>query len=189
MTNIANIARTIEPPILLPESSDQSGVRRLEVNVLFSGVKATTVALEAASRLAADLNACIRIRAAFAVPMRLPLEHPQVSVAFMEKLLSDLVAQMPEDAPETAGHVYLCRDRLEAFSRVLPPSSLVVLAGPKRPWRTDESRIVRRLQSEGHRVIFVPSGGRNRILQRKNALKPRSAGVALVEFSSRQEQS
>ncbi|HWF39659.1 MAG TPA: hypothetical protein VG322_14130 [Candidatus Acidoferrales bacterium] len=161
MTNIANITRTIEPPVRPPESAEQSGLRHLEVNVIFTGTKATALALKTASRLAADLNARIRILAAFAVPVRLPLDHPQVSVAFMEKLLGDLVSQLPDEAPEATGHIYLCRERMETFSRVLLPNSLVVLAGPKRPWRTDESRIAQRLQSGGHRVIFVPLGSRN----------------------------
>ena len=131
MTNIAKIARTSEPPVLLSENAEQSSLRQLEVNVIFTGTKATALALKTASRLAADLNACIRIRAAFAVPVRLPLDHPQVSIAFMEKLLADLVFQLPEDAPEATGHIYLCRERKETFSRVLLPNSLVVIAGPK----------------------------------------------------------
>jgi len=187
MRNIANVVRTIEPPVLFPGSSDQSGVRQLEVNVIFTGVKGTSVALETASHLAAGLNASIRIRAAFAVPLRLPLEHPQVSIAFMEKLLADLASQLPEDAPEVTGHIYLCRDRMEAFSRVLGPNSLVVIAGPKRLWRTDESRVARRLQSGGHRVIFVPTNGRRTAPQRTKAVT-HAAGTA-VTFPCRQEQS
>jgi hypothetical protein len=189
MRNIANIARTIEPPVLLPESTDQSGLSQLEVNVIFTGVKGTSMALKTASQLAADLNACIRIRAAFAVPMRLPLDHPQISIVFMEKLLSDLAAQLPEDAPEATGHIYLCRDRLETFSRVLFPNSLVVIAGPKRPWRTDESRIARRLQSNGHRVIFVPTNGRRVAPQRSEAVTHAVAVGTVVKFPCRQEQS
>jgi len=189
MRNIADIARTIEPPVLLPESSDQSGLRQLEVNVIFTGVKGTSMALETASQLATGLNARIRIRAAFAVPVRLPLDHPQISIAFMEKLLSDLAAQLPEDAPEATGHIYLCRDRMETFSRVLKPSSLVVIAGPKRPWRTDESRIVRRLQSHGHRVIFIYTNGRRIAPQRTETVMRSGAAGTVVKFPCRQEQS
>ena len=159
------------------------------MNVIFTGVKGTSMALKTASQLAADLNACIRIRAAFAVPMRLPLDHPQISIVFMEKLLSDLAAQLPEDAPEATGHIYLCRDRLETFSRVLFPNSLVVIAGPKRPWRTDESRIARRLQSNGHRVIFVPTNGRRVAPQRSEAVTHAVAVGTVVKFPCRQEQS
>jgi hypothetical protein len=189
MTNIANIARTIAPPSLLPESGDQSGLKQLEVNVIFTGVKATSLALKLASRLAADLNACIRIRAAFAVPLRLPLDHPQVSISFMEKLLADLVSQLPEDAPEATGHIYLCRERKETFSRVLFPNSLVVIAGPKRPWPTDESRIVRLLQSEGHRVIFISTNSRKIAPRRNEVVMQVDAAGTVVKFPCRQEQS
>jgi hypothetical protein len=158
MKNIANIAGTNWSPAFFQENAEQSDLKQLEVNVIFTGTKATTVALKTASSLAANLEGCIRIRAAFAVPMRLPLDHPQISIAFVEKLLADIVSQAPADGPETTGHIYLCRERTQAFSQALHPNSLVVIAGPKRPWPTAESRLARHLESEGHRVIFVPLG-------------------------------
>ena len=124
MKNTTNIERTDWQPVP-QQNSEQPGLNQLELNVIFTGTKATALALKTASNLAADLQACIRIRAAFAVPMRLPLEHPQISIAFMEKVLADLVSQVPEDGPETTGHIYLCRDRMEAFSQALHANSLV----------------------------------------------------------------
>lgn len=158
MTTVANIVRTDHAPVLLRENTEQAGLSQLEVNVIFTDLKATALALKTACGLAANLNACIRMRAAFAVPLRLPLDHPHISIAFMEKVLCDLVSELPDDGPEITGHLYLCRERIATFSQVLYPNSLVVIAGRMRPWRTTENRIAQHLQSEGHRVILVPFG-------------------------------
>jgi hypothetical protein len=150
-----NVERT---PVLLRHETEQSPLGQFQVNVIFTDSRATVHALKVATELAAGLCANIRIRVAVAVPMRLPLDHPQVSIIFMKKVLSDLVAKVPHDCAEITGHLYLCRERIEAILHVLVPNSLVVIAGPKRPWPTVESRIAKRLQSEGHRVLFTPIG-------------------------------
>jgi hypothetical protein len=53
-------------------------------------------------------------------------------------------------------HLYLSRDRIETLLQVLQSNALVILAGRKRPWPTAESRMAKRLQVEGHRVVFLP---------------------------------
>jgi len=138
------------------EGSESSDLGPLEVNVLFTGAQATRAALRAATGLAADLSAAIRVKAAIAVPFALPLDHPQVSVSFTEEVLSALVSEFEQNSLDITAHLYLSRNRVETFLQILPPNSLVVLAGRKRPWSTPESRIARRLQSEGHRVVFIP---------------------------------
>lgn len=153
MTNMSSM-RSEHAPVL-PEKSQASGLGQLDVNVIFTNSRATALALKATTALATSLNARIHIRAAFEVPFRLPLDHPQVSIAFMEKVLSDLVSELPHDGPEITGHLYLCRERIETFLRILCPNSLVVIAGQRRPWPTTESRMARRLRSGGHRVIFI----------------------------------
>src|ERR1700694_1862112 len=66
------------------ETDEGLGPRRLEVNVIFTEPHATAAALMTAGSLARDLGACIRVRAAIAVPYALPLEKPPVSAGFIE---------------------------------------------------------------------------------------------------------
>ena len=80
------------------ETDEGLGPRRLEVNVIFTDPHATAAALKTAGSLARDLGACIRVRAAIAVPYALPLDKPPVSVGFIEELLSDLVCRLELDA-------------------------------------------------------------------------------------------
>jgi len=128
----------------------------LEVNVIFTNRDATAQALRAALKLAANLDACIRLRAVIAVPMRLPLDHPQISVPFVEKALQDLVFDLNSEGIDVTAHLYLARNQFETLPEVLTPNSLVVIAGRSRPWLTAEKRLTKRLQSKGHRVLFVP---------------------------------
>ena len=150
-SNIA-IARPARPSVG-SESAGGSQPRRLEVNVIFTDPHATAAALKTAGSLARDLGACIRVRAAIAVPYALPLDKPPVSVGFIEELLSDLVCRLELDTFEPSVHLYLCRDQIETLLRVLRPNSLVVIGGRNRWWPTAERRIARILQSKGHRVV------------------------------------
>jgi hypothetical protein len=54
----------------------------------------------------------------------------------------------------TKVQIYLCRDQFETLKMVLNPSSLVLLAGPKRWWSTPERRLARKLRKAGHEVIL-----------------------------------
>jgi len=146
-----------QAPALFREGPESSpGPAPLEVNVLFTDWRATRAALRALTGLAADLNATIRVQAVIAVPFALPLDHPQVSIPFTEKVLSALVAEFEQNSLDITAHLYLSRNRIETFLQILQPNSLVVIAGRKRPWPTAESRIATKLQSEGHRVVFIP---------------------------------
>src|ERR1019366_9439298 len=137
------------------ETAEVLGSGRLEVNVIFTDPQATAAALKTAGSLARDLGACIRVRAAIAVPYALPLDKPPVSVRFTERLLSDLVCRLELDAFEPSVHLYLCRDQVETLLQVLSPNSLVVIGGRKHWWPTAERRMARALRSKGHRVVFV----------------------------------
>jgi hypothetical protein len=145
-----------QAPALAWEDNARTGPEELEVNVLFTDVRATRAALRAATSLARDLKASIRVRAAIAVPFRLPLDRPQISIPFTEEVLSGLVSRFGQNSLDITAHLYLSRNRIETLLQILQPNSLVVIAGRKRPWPTAESRIVKRLQSEGHRVVFIP---------------------------------
>jgi hypothetical protein len=150
--------------VLLGENAEISGTGQLQLNVIFTEPKATALALTKAVALAEDLDACIHIRAALAVPIRLPLDQPHVSIPFMQEMLARLVTSITYNGPqmpEIGIDLYLCRERSEAFLRTLGPNSLVLIAGPQRPWPTAETRMAKRLQAEGHRVLFIPYRGRN----------------------------
>jgi hypothetical protein len=133
----------------------------LAVNVIFTDVQSTAAALKFAQSFAGELGARISLRAAIAVPFQLPLDQPQISVAFLQDAMRELVAQLKSETFDPTIHLYLCRDRVWALSQVLNPNSLVVIAGRKRWWPTAETRMARALRAEGHRVIFVDSRARS----------------------------
>ena len=150
-TAIAKPAR----PSAIWDTAEGLGPKRLEVNVIFTDPQATAAALKTAGSLARDLGACIRVRAAIAVPYALPLDKPLVSAGFIEELLSDLVCRLELDAFEPSVHLYLCRDQLKTLLGVLVPNSLVVIGGRKYWWPTAERRVAKALRSKGHRVVFI----------------------------------
>jgi hypothetical protein len=156
MTNELSRVRSERAPVVFGGPVEPSAVGQLEVNVIFTDPHATASAFKAAASLAADLGACIRLRAAIAVPFRLPLDQPQVSIPFTEQVLSELVSRAEPGCHDVTIHLYLSRNRIETFLQVLRPNSLVVIAGRKRPWPTPESRIAKHLQAQGHRVLFIP---------------------------------
>lgn len=127
----------------------------LEVNVIFTEPRATAAALKSSESFARGFGACIRLRAAIAVPFRLPLDQPPISVCFLEQLLRDLVGQPEQDGFERTIHLYVCRDRSETLLQVLKPNSLVVIGGRKHWWPTAASRMAGALRAQGHRVVFV----------------------------------
>ena len=137
------------------ETAEGLGPGRLEVNVIFTDPQATAAALKTAGSFARDIGACIRVRAAIAVPYALPLDKPLVSSGFIEELLSDLVCRLELDAFEPSVHLYLCRDQVETLLQVLSPNSLVVIGGRKHWWPTAGRRMARALRSKGHRVVFI----------------------------------
>jgi len=147
--------------LLTPATATGPGSKRLEVNVIFTGKPATAAALKSAQSLANGLGACIRLRAVIAVPFRLSLDQPPVSVRFMEQLLCNLVGQPEEDGIEHTIHLYVCRDQTGTILQVLKPNSLVVVGGRTRWWPTAESRMARILRAKGHRVIFIDVKGQS----------------------------
>lgn len=143
-------------PALTGQAGPQRDSGRLEVNVVFTAPQATALALRTATALAAELDACIRLRAAVVVPLQLPLDQPQISIPFMQDVLSGLVSRLEPHKLDVTAHLYLSRDRTETFLDLLEPNSVVILAARKRPWPTPEGRFAKRLQHAGHRVLFIP---------------------------------
>jgi hypothetical protein len=156
MTNELSTVWRDQAPDLTRDQAEPSALGQLEVNVIFTDPGATASAFRAATTLATDLDACIRIRAAIAVPFCLPLDRPQVSVPFAERALAELVSQAEPGDVDVTIHLYLSRDRIATLLQVLQPNSLVIMAGRKRLWPTAERRIANSLRSHGHRVVFIP---------------------------------
>ena len=138
-----------------PQATRESHPEPLEVNVIFTDLGTTAVALRAAESLAHGLGACIRLRAGIAVSRGLPLDRPQVSTEFFRELLCRLVAQPELDGLQISIHLYICRDWTRTLRQVLKPNSLVVLGGRERWWPTGATRLAKMLQTEGHRVTLV----------------------------------
>ena len=156
------------------ETAKGPGPGDLVVNVIFTDPQGTALALETAGSLACSLGASIQLLAAHPVPYRLPLDEPQVSVRFAERLLSDLVAGLDQDGFETSARLYLCRNRHETLMQILRPNSLVVIGGRRRWWPTTASRMARALRSKGHQVVFIASG----VELRRNCDENKSSGPA-----------
>jgi hypothetical protein len=132
----------------------------LEVNVIFTDLQATAAALKFAQSFARELGAQIRLRAAIAVPLQLPLDQPPVSVTFLRERLRKVVSQLERGTFDPTVHLYLCRDRVRGLLQALRPSSVVVIGGRRHWWPSAESRMADALRSKGHRVIFVDSRAR-----------------------------
>ena len=156
MRNVYSVVAHKHQGTLIRHAIEETKKKQLEVNVIYTNPRATAAALKSAASLARDLGAFITLRAVLAVPVRLPLNHPQVSVSFFETLLAKLVRELGECPYQISVQLYLCRNQTEALRQVLEPNSLVVVGGRKRWWPTAESRLVRNLRAAGQRVIFVP---------------------------------
>jgi hypothetical protein len=125
---------------------------RLNIDVVFTSVEATLVALKKAAELANRLGARITLVVPQVVPYPLPLESPPVLLDWNERRFRVIAEQSPV---ETTVHLYLCRDRVQMLRDALRPHSLVVLGGRKRWWPTAEDRLARELRRQGHEVILA----------------------------------
>jgi hypothetical protein len=144
--------RTSAPNLGHCEPRDEVPGSRLKVVVVYTSDHATGTALERAATLAARLNADLALVVAQVVPYPLPLAEPPVPGEFSESRLREVAGRSP--LPATV-RIYLCRDRLEGLKAVLPPSSLVVVGGPRRSWPNPERRLARRLRRAGLDVVYT----------------------------------
>src|SRR3954468_12819960 len=134
----------------LPPSGESNP--RLNISVVFTSVASTLLALKEAGDLASNLGARNALIVLQLVPYPLPLEIPPVLIEFNERRFRVIAGQSPV-AVEV--RIYLCRDRFEALASVLRPSSLVMLGGPKKWWRTAEGRLACKLRKAGYEVILT----------------------------------
>jgi hypothetical protein len=137
----------------LPPESDQES-ERLRINVLFTTPRETQLALKRAVELSAGLDAEIFLIVPQIVPFPLDIDNPPVPLGFASHQLYSLVESI--DA-ELDGHIYLCRDRLETFLRVLRANSVTVLGMGRRWFFSRSERLAKALRRGGHQVILAKS--------------------------------
>jgi hypothetical protein len=125
---------------------------QLNVEVVFTSVRATLAALKEAGRLASRLTARITLVVPQVVPYPCPLDSPPVLLDFSEWRFRTIASESQVD---TTVQIYLCREKWETLKNVLKPRSLVVIGGRRRWWPTEEKRLAARLRRAGHEVIFA----------------------------------
>jgi hypothetical protein len=122
----------------------------LDLVVPFTTPELTRAALGGANRMGAGLNATLRLVKVQVVPFPLDLNQSPVYIDFLKEQL----AQFHSDLPVT-GEIRLAREFEAGLLGSLGRDSVVILATPRRPWRTRNQRLAATLRRAGHKVILM----------------------------------
>ncbi|HEY1205905.1 MAG: hypothetical protein ABSH46_02065 [Bryobacteraceae bacterium] len=142
-----------QPGVLARVASPETA--KLEVVVIYTGVKQTLAALKAAANLAQGLAARIRLIVPQPVAFPAELDQPPVQKDFAERKFRTLAEQ---SAIETNVEIRLCRDWETGALDGLKPGSIVILGARMRWWPgTRERRLARALRKSGHQALLVSS--------------------------------
>jgi len=145
LAQLAPPARVLAPP----------ASAKMEVVVIYTGVKHTLAALRAAAGLAQGLSARIRLVVPQPIPFPAQLDEPPVQKEFAERKFRTLAEQ---SAIETNVEIRLCRDWEAGATEDLKPGSIVIMGARMRWWPgLRERRLARTLQKLGHRPLLVSS--------------------------------
>ncbi len=125
----------------------------LDLVIPFTTPRLTRMALEAANRMGAGIDAAVRVLKIQVVPYPLQVEQSPVMVDFLKAQLQKLHSALPVRA-----EILLTRDFEPALEGALNEHSIVVLASSARPWRTRTERLADRLRRAGHTVVMVKEG-------------------------------
>jgi hypothetical protein len=128
----------------------------LDLVVPFTTPELTRAALDAANRMGAGLNATLRLVKVQVVPFPLDLNQPPVYIDFLKRQM----AQFESDLP-VAGEIRLAREFEAGLLATLGRESVVILATPKWPWRTNNERLAATLRRAGHKVVLITQGANN----------------------------
>jgi hypothetical protein len=90
------------------------------------------------------------------VPFPLDLEQSPVYIDFLKDQLTHFQSELP-----VAGEIRLAREFEAGLLGTLGRDSVVILAAPKRPWRTRNERLGASLRRNGHKVVLVTQGAKN----------------------------
>ncbi|HXN46670.1 MAG TPA: hypothetical protein VN893_08510 [Bryobacteraceae bacterium] len=130
-------------------------VAKMEVVVIYTGVKNTLAALRAAAGLAQGLSARIRLVVPQSIPFPAQLDEPPVRRDFAERKFRTLAEQ---SSIETTVEIRVCRDWEAGALDGLKPGSIVIMGAGMRWWPAlRERRLARTLQKLGHRALLVGS--------------------------------
>lgn len=127
----------------------------LDLVVPFTTPELTRAALDAADRMGAGLNAAVRLIKVQVVPFPLDLSQPPVYIDFLKQQLSEFQSALP-----AAGEIRLARDFEAGLEGTLGRDSVVILATPKRLWKTGNERLAGSLRRRGHKVVLVSPGNK-----------------------------
>jgi hypothetical protein len=130
------------------QAGDFQSRETLEAVVPFTTPALTLAALQKADQLLLKLDATIRLISVRVVPFPLALGSPPVSIRFMQLAVRDLATRHSASA-----ELYLTREPATIWESRLRPNSLIVIATPKRFWRTPQEKLARALRRKGHDVF------------------------------------
>jgi hypothetical protein len=128
----------------------------LDLVVPFTTPELTRAALDAANQMGAGLNATLRLVKVQVVPYPLDLSQSPVYIDF----LKDQIGQFQSELP-VAGDIRLAREFEAGLLGTLGSESVVILATPRRPWRTHNERLAAMLRRAGHKVVLITQGVKN----------------------------
>jgi hypothetical protein len=112
----------------------------------------TRAALRAASRLAKSLSVRITLVVVSLVPFPCALDCPQVAPEHLRRRMIALIATSSVHANLS---VVYAREQMTGLRHALGDGSLVLLAARRRPWRTAEERLAKKLHEAGHSVVLL----------------------------------
>ena len=135
-----------------PGALEQASESELELVVPYTAPELTRAVLGRAVSLTTGLNARIALVAVHSVPYATTFGCPSSTHAFLVERLVELSAEcrLPVNA-----QVVLARSRDEGLQYALKPGSTVLMGSLRRPWRTAEERLARRLASGGNKVALI----------------------------------
>lgn len=125
---------------------------QLAVHVVVTSTGKARKALEAANRLAGDLNCRLVALVPEVVPFPLPLDKPAVPAEFRA---SQMLRAFEGTGVAAEIRLVMCRAEDRALLELLKPRSLVVISASGHWWPTRESRLAKSLRKAGHHVFVI----------------------------------
>jgi len=125
-------------------------VAERDLVVPFTTPELTRAAMRAVDRMGAGLNASVRLVKVQVVPFPLDFDKSPVFVSFLKNQISQLHSDLV-----MSGEIRLAREFETGLIGTLRRDSVVILASPKRLWRTNNERLAAALRRRGHKVILV----------------------------------
>ena len=128
----------------------------LDLVVPFTTPELTRVAVDAANRMGAGLNATLRLVKVQVVPYPMDLYQSPVHIDFLKSQLARIPSELP-----VASEIRLARELEAGLLDTLTSNSVVILAARKRLWRTRSEHLAASLRRAGHKVVLVNQEAKN----------------------------